>query len=103
MRDGAGEREDRVRIEERFLRDWGLELPESIFRFWAFHQSLGAVERQALGDLWIGPAGIMDLFADPDARSREGVDIRVHGRYYRDPPEFVTFTHGNTDGLHYGL
>jgi hypothetical protein len=103
MSDGTEGQENRARIKDRFQRDWGLELPESIFRFWAFHQSLGPVERQALGDLWIGPDGIMDLFADPDARPRDGVDIRVHGRYYRDPPEFVTFMHGNTDGLHYGL
>jgi hypothetical protein len=91
------------RIRERFHQDWGLELPESIFRFWAFHQSLGPVEREALGDLGVGPYGIMDLFTDPEAQPRSGVDIRVHGRYYRDPPEFVTFMYGNTDGLHFGL
>jgi hypothetical protein len=96
--------ENRAEIEERFRRDWGLEPPESIFRFWAFHRSLGAAERQALGDdLWMSPAGVMDLFGDPDARPRDGLDIRVHWRYYRDPPEFVTFMLGNTDGLHYGL
>ena len=48
-------------------------------------------------------AGIMDLFTDVDAWPRDGVDIRVHWRYYRDPPEFLTFMLGNTDGLHYGL
>ena len=48
MSEQADAREVRAAIEERFRRDWGIELPESIFRFWAFHQSLGLVERQAL-------------------------------------------------------
>ncbi|MQY05875.1 ADP-ribosylation family protein [Actinomadura macrotermitis] len=91
-------------MEERFRRDWGLEAPESLFRFQAFHRSLDAVERQALhDDLWLSPTGIMDLFADPGAQPRDGIDIRVHWRFYRDPPEFVTFMHGGSDGLHYGL
>jgi hypothetical protein len=45
----------------------------------------------------------MDLFDAPTLRPRDGVDVRVHGRYYRDPPEFLTFMHGGTDGLHFGL
>lgn len=93
----------RAGIEERFLQDWGFELPESIFRFWAFLESLGPVERQALRDLDVSPVGIMDLFADAGLRPCEGIDVRVHGRYYRDPPEFLTFMHGGSDGLHHGL
>ncbi|MEV2253236.1 ADP-ribosylation family protein [Streptomyces sp. NPDC050147] len=93
----------RTAIEERFLRDWGLELPESIFRFWSFLGSLGPVEERALGDLGVSPCGIMDLFADPGRLPAEGIDVRVHGRYYRDPPEFLTFMHGGSDGLHFGL
>lgn len=94
---------DRPAIEERFTRDWKMELPDSIFRFWAFLLSLGPVERKGLGELDLGPFGIMDLFDDPAALPRDGVDVRVHGRFYRDPPEFVTFMRGGTDGLHYGL
>jgi len=94
---------DRAAVEERFLRDWGVELPESIFRFWGFLGSLGPAEERALKDLMVSPAGILDLFADPGLRPRDGIDVRVHGRYYRDPPEFLTFMHGGSDGLHYGL
>lgn len=93
----------RARVEERFLRDWGFELPDSIFRFSAFLGSLGPVEHQALRDVDVSPAGIMDLFADAGLRPRDGIDVRVHGRYYRDPPEFLTFMHGGSDGLHHGL
>ncbi|HET6856696.1 MAG TPA: ADP-ribosylation family protein [Streptomyces sp.] len=95
--------EHRARIEQRFLRDWGLELPESIFRFWAFHTSLGPGEQRALMDMVVGPDGVMDLFADPGLLPRDGIDVRVHGRFYRDPPEFLTFMHGGSDGHHYGL
>ena len=99
----GGEGFDRAALEERFLRDRGLELPESIFRFWAFLGSLGPAEERALQDLMVSPMGILDLFADPGQQPREGVDVRVHGRYYRDPPEFLSFMHGGSDGLHYGL
>ncbi|MFD3928393.1 ADP-ribosylation family protein [Streptomyces sp. NPDC058614] len=93
----------RVGIEERFLRDWGFELPESIFRFWAFLGSLGPVEHHVIRDLDVSPVGIMDLFADAGLRPCDGIDVRVHGRYYRDPPELLTFMHGGSDGLHHGL
>ncbi|MBT2231661.1 KOW motif-containing protein [Nonomuraea sp. NEAU-A123] len=94
---------ERAAIEERLARDWGFQLPDSIFRFRAFLLSLGPTEKQALDDLELSPFGIMDLFDDPARRSRAGIDVRVHGRYYRDPPEFLTFMHGGTDGLHFGL
>ncbi|MEU7579919.1 ADP-ribosylation family protein [Streptomyces sp. NPDC041068] len=90
-------------VEERFLRDWGLELPDSIVRFWTWLQSLGPTEQQALRDLDVTPMGITHLASDPGAQPRDGIDVRVHGRYYRDPPEFVSFLHGGSDGLHYGL
>lgn len=93
----------REAVAERIDAEWGLELPGSFFRFLDFLAALGPVEERALRDLELAPFGVMDLFADPSALPREGLDIRVHGRYYRDPPEFLTFLHGGTDGLHYGL
>ncbi|WP_395110946.1 hypothetical protein [Actinomadura sp. SCN-SB] len=94
---------DRAAIERRFADDWGIELPDSIFRYWLFLLSLGPAERRALDDTELQPFGIMDLFEDPARPPREGLDVRVHGRYYRDPPEFLTFMHGGSDGLHFGL
>lgn len=94
---------DRAAIERRFADDWGIELPDSIFRYWHFLLSLGPVEQGALHDTELRPYGIMNLFDDPARPPREGLDVRVHGRYYRDPPEFLTFMHGGTDGLHFGL
>lgn len=90
-------------VSERVRREWGFELPDGIWRFWAFLDALDPSERAALRDLDLSPLGISGLHAAPDARARDGVDIRVHGRYYRDPPEFLSFLHGGTDGLHYGL
>jgi len=94
---------DRAAIERRFADDWGIELPDAMFRYWRFLLSLGPVEQRALDDTDLRPFGIMDLFDDPACPPREGLDVRVHGRYYRDPPEFLTFMHGGTDGLHFGL
>ncbi|MFE5487684.1 ADP-ribosylation family protein [Streptomyces sp. NPDC056527] len=93
----------REAVAERIAAEWGLELPGSFFRFLDFLAALGPAEERALRDLELAPYGVMDLFADPSALPREGLDIRVHGRYYRDPPEFLTFLHGGTDGLHHGL
>ncbi|ADI07706.1 hypothetical protein SBI_04586 [Streptomyces bingchenggensis BCW-1] len=94
---------DRAAIERRFADDWGIELADSMFRYWLFLLSLGPVEQRALHDAELRPYGIMNLFDDPACPPREGLDVRVHGRYYRDPPEFLTFMHGGTDGLHFGL
>ncbi|WP_346107675.1 hypothetical protein [Nonomuraea maheshkhaliensis] len=94
---------ERAAIEARVTRDWGFRLPDSIFRFRTFLLSLCPAGKQALYDLELSPFGIMDLFGDPHRRCRDGIDVRVHGRYYRDPPEFLTFMHGGTDGLHFGL
>jgi hypothetical protein len=105
MRTAAWSSVDSVRdtVRGRFTADWGIDLPESIFRFWAFVLSLGPDERQAMEYMELGPLGITDLLKDPTARPRDGLDIRVHGRFCRDPPEFQTFMSGGTDGLHYGL
>ncbi|MFE5934071.1 ADP-ribosylation family protein [Streptomyces sp. NPDC056470] len=93
----------REAVARRVEAEWGLELPDSFFRFTDFLGALGPVERRALSDLELSPFGVTDLFAEPSALPREGLDVRVHGRYYRDPPEFLTFLHGGTDGLHFGL
>ncbi|WP_173092149.1 DUF2228 domain-containing protein [Actinomadura verrucosospora] len=94
---------DRAVIERRFADGWGIEMPDAIFRYWLFLLSLGPVEQRVLHDMELRPYGIMNLFDDPACLPREGLDVRVHGRYYRDPPEFLTFMHGGTDGLHFGL
>jgi len=94
---------ERAAVQERFARDWGFPLPDSLFRFQAFLLSLGPAENQALDDLELFPYGIMDVVDDPAREPRAGIDVRVHGRYYRDPPEFLTFMHGGGDGLHFGL
>jgi hypothetical protein len=93
----------RPRIVERVRRDWGLELPEGFFRFLTLWEGLGAEARGAAQDLGLHPMGISDLLRDPEAPALDGLDPRLHGRYYRDPPEFLTFLHGGSDGLHYGL
>ncbi|MDT9689934.1 hypothetical protein Q5762_16610 [Streptomyces sp. P9(2023)] len=98
-----GDQAVREAVARRVEAEWGLELPDSSFRFADFLAALGPVERRALADLEFAPCGVTDLFADGSALPRDGLDVRVHGRYYRDPPEFLTFLHGGSDGLHFGL
>ncbi|MEV4945320.1 hypothetical protein [Streptomyces sp. NPDC053755] len=101
--EGYGDPAVREAVARRIGAAWGLELPVSYFRFLDFLAALGPVERRALRDLDLAPCGVTDLFADPGAVPRDGLDLRTHGRYYRDPPEFLTFLHGGSDGLHFGL
>ncbi|MFM2248522.1 MAG: hypothetical protein RL071_4597, partial [Pseudomonadota bacterium] len=90
-------------IVDRVRRDWGLTLPADFFRFLAVWAGLPAVARAAAEGLGFHPMGLSDLLDDPDAQPIDGLDPRLHGRYFRDPPEFLTFLHGGDDGLHYGL
>jgi hypothetical protein len=90
-------------IADRVWRDWGLRLPESFFRFLCVWEGLAAPVRAAAAARGLHPMGLCDLLKDPSAPPAEGLDPRLHGRYFRDPPEFLTFLHGGTDGLHWGL
>jgi len=82
---------------------WGFELPESLVRFWLFLRVLQPAELAVLDRLELAPFGIMDVFARPDAEAMPGLDPRLHGRFYCDPPEMLSFMHGGGEGLHYGL
>ena len=93
----------REAVAQRLDATWGFLLPDSLCRFWVFLHSLPPKARAVLADLELSPFGVMDLFDRPDATPRDGLDVRLHGRYYRDPPEMLTFMHGGTDGLHFGL
>ncbi|MGW6569602.1 hypothetical protein [Streptomyces sp. NPDC054975] len=93
----------REAVARRVETAWGLELPESYFRFTDFLAALAPEEHRTLKELELAPCGVTDLFADPSALPLDGLDVRVHGRYHRDPPEFLTFLHGGSDGLHFGL
>lgn len=67
--------------------------------------SADAAEREALDYLMVRPFGLTQYFGDGGLRleGRDGLDERLHGRFRRDPAEFVTVLSGGTDGLHYGL
>ncbi|ADD41572.1 hypothetical protein [Stackebrandtia nassauensis] len=95
--------DSRGEVAARFGREWGMELPESIFRFQAFLHSLPSVGHDALEQLELMPYGIMSLVEDPAWQPKDGGDPRMYLRAYRDPPEFVPFMHGGSDGLHFGL
>ncbi|MDJ0465293.1 hypothetical protein [Streptomyces sp. H27-C3] len=69
--------ERRARIEQRALQNWGVELPESAFRFRAFLGSLGPGGQRALTDLFVSPADVMEPTARngrrPDGSTRPAV------------------------------
>lgn len=93
-------------VAARFAAVYGLRLPRHLAVFAAFFDSLGATGRDVVGDeLGLRTGGVTDYFA-PDGLAltgRDGLDERLESRFRCDPPEFVTFMYGDTDGLHYGL
>ncbi len=93
------------RLRPRVRATHGVELPDHLFTFWAFLSSLTDAERVAFDGMHLEPAGILDArfrgeeLPDPI----DGLDHRLHDRYYRDPPELITVLTGDSDGLHFGL
>ncbi|MEQ1501562.1 MAG: ADP-ribosylation family protein [Myxococcota bacterium] len=89
----------------RFRAVYGLRLPRHLAVFSALCASLTALERRGLASLGRRPDGVTALIAEPGLfdHTRDGLDPRLHDRFRRDPPEFVTVMFGDTDGLHYGL
>jgi hypothetical protein len=74
----------------------GVELPDSLYEFWAFLQRLGPVEQDVLAtDLGLFPTGVLDLFDHPDARTVL--------RYRAAPPELVPYLGTCWGAVHCGL
>ena len=92
-------------VSERFARAHGFRLPRHTAVFAAFWQSLDARERAGMDLLGLQPWGVIDYYLPGglDRVGRDGLDERLHCRFRRDPPEFVTVLSGDSDGLHYGL
>lgn len=83
----------------------GIILPEHVYTFWAFFLALTPNEQQAMQEVGVFPAGILDWFDPSQAHKRlkPNLDHRLYYRYYRDPPAFFTILFGDGDGLHFGL
>lgn len=102
------QRVDRARhaVRSYIHEHLGLKLPDDVFWFWSCYQSLNSAERQ----LWASyvsmvPAGVIELLSHCDALSsiRSSMAHAMIGRYYHDPPEFMTVAVDRQHGLHYGL
>lgn len=92
-------------VAARVRQVYGLRLPRHVAVFCALWASASSAERAALEHLMVRPFGLTEYFGAGGLRltGRDGLDERLHARYRRDPPEFVTVLGGGTDGLHYGL
>jgi hypothetical protein len=92
-------------VEARVRTVYGLRLPRHLAVFCALWDSADRAERDALDHLMVSPYGLTEYFAADglDLVGRDRLDERLHGRFRRDPAEFVTVLMGGSDGLHYGL
>lgn len=83
---------------------YDMALPRHVTYAAAFWAGLTEEERsEAWSYLGCGPFGILEWFADDGLTKPSRYDERLHGRFRRDPPEFVTVFSGNSDGSHWGL
>jgi hypothetical protein len=87
----------------RILQSHGLLLPDHVLEFWACWRGLYPSEQKALAFLGVEPMGLLDFFLptaeQPDL---EDSDPRMHGRDYRDPPEFFSLLRVGQQ-IRYGL
>lgn len=92
-------------VAARMKEVYGLRLPRHVAVWAALGASLSDPEWEGLQELGWSSDGIMVWFEDGglDRATRDGLDPRLHMRFRRDPPEFVTVMMGHTDGLHFGL
>jgi hypothetical protein len=93
-------RHRRARLRELY----GFDFPDDFFRFWEFACRLKPLEplnalAEALHVALVGPFEV--LAGRFDGRTPR-YSLRLHWRYYDDPPEFFTVLAGGTDGLHWG-
>jgi hypothetical protein len=92
----------------RFLFEWyGVGFPDSLFWMAKFFEGFGADELSEQFDaVGIYPAGVMQLLQMGETVVRwqnPRLPMALHGRQYRDVPEFFTVFRGDHDGLHWGL
>jgi|GEM_PF-4745711 len=75
----------------RILQSHGLLLPDHVLEFWACWRGLYPAEQKALAFLGVEPMGLLDFFRPmAEQPGRDEGDPRLHGRDYRDPPEFFS-------------
>ncbi len=92
------------RLEEHIRTVWGLHPPPLGF-LWGLFLSLEELHPSVREAPDLRPGGVLDRLK-PGGWSRivpEGLDERLHIRFRSDPPEFLSFGWGGSDGLHFGL
>lgn len=89
---------------ERMRRVYGMPLPRHLAYAAGFWLGLREAERdEAWAYLGCGLSGVAEWLTPEGLGQRPALDERLHYRYRRDPPEFVTVFSGNSDGGHWGL
>jgi hypothetical protein len=83
---------------------YDMPLPRHLAPAIGFWNGLTRDEREeAWSQLGCGPSGVGEWLEEGGLDRRPALDERLHYRYRRDPPEFVTVCDGNSDGSHWGL
>lgn len=87
------------------LRDiYGFDFPEDFFHFWKFMQETYPTDPYTLPiNVWlVGAFEILGSLLDSVDISQLGIPLRMHWRFYKDPPEFFTILRGEVAGFHLG-
>lgn len=83
---------------------YDMPLPRHLAPAIGFWNGLTRDEREeAWSHFGCGPSGVGEWLEEGGLDRRPALDERLHYRYRRDPPEFVTVCSGNSDGSHWGL
>jgi hypothetical protein len=89
-------------VSDRVRQVFGLRLPRHLAVFCALWHSADDDERRGIEYLMANPFGVTEYFGDNGLRliGRDGLDERLHGRFRRDPAEFVTVMAGDSPCCH---
>jgi len=93
-------------VHDKMQLVYGLRMPRHLAYAIGWWEGLTREERdEAWAYVGTGPCGVADWFEPGglELRVTPGLDERLHYRYRRDPPEFISVFGGNSDGSHWGL
>ncbi len=87
---------------QQFLGNvYGVPLPDDFFHFWQFANEINSDDpfNLPINLTLVGPFDVLSGRLDPEHCT---ISSRMHWRFYKDPPEFLTILCGDVDGLHFG-
>jgi len=80
---------------------YSIPFPDDFFNFWQFMQGVNPEDPYTL-PVRLQLVGAFEILGGLLDEIEASAPLRMHWRFYKDPPEFFTILQGDVDGLHFG-